>query len=262
MHHWQRAYEGPFTREYITAEIRFFLPAAKKLLQLDSDEWAEVDFESGAHYLELTQEKRSAVDVGYPGPHSVFLPYGSDRLFIDYAWLARSLYNLFIGTQVSDQNFKGTALEQAVHGGESTLPTKPLRAHDGPSRQIDAAFRINDRLIIIECRAVGRSIGFDRGDPEAIQYRVGKIDEALRDIDEKARWLSEHPTGRNYDISWCNVVISVAVTPFVEFIPSLDPYYWLENELPRVLTPRELKEALESDVFSRVAWNTVRLRRA
>ena len=260
LHHWQRAYEGPYTREYVIKEIGNFLPASQALLQLDPDEQKQVDIESGARFLELTEQIRPNMDLEYPGPHFIFLPYGKDRVFIDYAWLVRSLYNLFYEVEVSDQNFKGTALEEIVHRGDSELPTKALESHDGSKRQIDAAFRIDDRLIIVECRAVARSIGFDRGDPRAIQYRIEKINKALEDIDEKASWLSLHLVGKNYDLSWCNAIIPLAVSPFVEFIPSLDHYYWLHEELPRVLTPSELRVGLESGVFAAVSQNLVTVR--
>jgi len=41
------------------------------------------------------------------------------------------------------------------------------------------------------------------------------------------------------------------VTPFIEYTPSLDRYYWLNKELPRVMSPDELNEFLESDVLAK-----------
>ena len=255
--HWQMAYDAPLTRESINREINAFLPAAMELLELNEEERSQVDISEGIRYFELTEEKKASIDLEYPGPHHIFLPFGDDHLFIDYAWLVRSLYNLFWGTTTPDQNFKGLALEKMVSSGESTLPTTVLRAFDGSERQIDSSFRVDERLVIVECRANYRSIAFDRGDPHAVQLRIDIVNKILKDTDEKAQWLSKNPRGHNYDISWCNAVIAVGVTPFVEFIPSLTPYYWLEKDLPRVLTPRELVDALDSEVFSGISQNIV-----
>src|SRR5262249_45393480 len=125
------------------------------------------------------------IDVGYPGPHSVFLPCGQDYKFIDYAHLWRRLYHLFHQVTPSDQNFKGEALEIFTRGERSVLPSGELKAVDSTSRQIDAAFGIGELLVIAECRAVARSIAFDRGDPVALEKRRQVIETALNDIDEK-----------------------------------------------------------------------------
>jgi hypothetical protein len=182
-------------------------------------------------------------DLG--GPHSLFLPLNDDRFFIDYAWVQRVLYNLFFNIRVSDQNFKGDALEEIVHRRRSVLPTGPCLALNGESRQVDAAFEVGDSLVIVECRAVARSFGVDRGDVRAIQFRTELVDRTLNDIDEKARWLAANPVGTNYDVRKYKSIIPVGVTPFVEYMPSLDPFYWLNEKTPRVLTPFELKNALD-----------------
>ena len=85
-----------------------------------------------------------------------------------------------------------------------------------------------------------------RGDPEAIQFRIDRIDQALTEVGDKARWLSLNPVGKNYDVRGYKRIIPVVVTPFVEYIPSLNHRDWLDESLPRVLTPSELNEAMES----------------
>lgn len=115
--------------------------------------------------------------------------------------------------RIKDQNFKGAALERVVRFRKSILPTKPCKAR-GEMRQIDAAFDMGDRLIIVECRAVNWSIGFDREQPEAIRFRIDAMDRALDQIDEKARWLAAHPVGSNYEISHYREILPVVVSPF------------------------------------------------
>ena len=112
---------------------------------------------------------------------------------------------------------------------------------------------------MVECKAVGKSIGFDRGNPDAMRFRQDLIDGALSEADDKASWLSDHPIGINYDISSFKDILPIAVTPFVEYIPSTSTWYWLTDSLPRVLTPKELRDALEDGTLKSVDRNVFSL---
>jgi hypothetical protein len=252
VHFWQRAYEGPHTLDYLMNEIKAFLPLGIDALELGLSV-DEIDIARVFSFLKLSGQERGAIDLITAGPHSLFLPVGTTHAFIDYCWGFRLLYHMFYGVELPDQNFKGDALERLVHGGQSVLPLKECKSISDTVRQIDAAFKVGDTLVVIECRAVARSFGVDRGDPQALQYRRQKIEKALQDIDEKARWLSQNPVGTNYDIRRFARILPLAVTPFVEYMPSANSCYWLSETLPRVLTPRELSEALEGGVLDEVS---------
>ncbi|MBA7695387.1 hypothetical protein ES703_104013 [subsurface metagenome] len=181
-----------------------------------------------------------------------------NRLFIDYAWILRRLYDLFYGINISDQNFKGSALEVALRQKPSVLPYGRCKSNAGEKRQIDYACKVNDCLVIAECKAVSRSIAFDRGHPEAIQYRVEKVvNRCLAEADEKANWLIANPKGSNYDIANYKSILPVGISPFVEFIPSLASKYWIQEKTPRVLTPDEFKKLMKNFEIIESAWNLV-----
>lgn len=148
-------------------------------------------------------------------------------------------------------------MEELVHAGESVLPDGPCRLPDGVEREVDAALAVGKTLILAECRAFGRSFGIERGDPASIEFRNNKIRKALADADEKASRLAAAPVGRNYDLSAFDRIVPVAVTPFAEFIPSLDQHYWLTADIPRVLTPPELDDAIKAGVFGKELPNTL-----
>lgn len=255
--HWQHAYEGPLSRDKITDSCAAFLPQALMLLNLQPNYVNEEGLRQALTWLELSEAAQADIELGFAGPHSVLLPFGPDLLFIDFAWIERRLALLFHGVELPDQNFKGTALEVLVRGGGSVLPFGQCYATDGTSKQVDAAFRCNEILVIVECRAKGRSIGWERGDPSAVRMRLEFVEKALLDIDEKARWFVRHPVGTNYDVTWCKAIIPLAVTPFIEFMPSLEPRYWLRDGLPRVLTPQELKNILADGTLNTSLWNSV-----
>ena len=81
----------------------------------------------------------------------------------------------------------GDALEMAVRKGKSILPTKPCIANTGEECQIDYAVALGSHLVIAECKAVGTSIAFDRGDPQSIKYRTDNVIElSLSQVD---MWL-------------------------------------------------------------------------
>ena len=113
--------------------------------------------------------------MAYSGPHYPIQPVRTGKVFIDYAWMIRRLFDLFRYVSLPNHNFKGEALENAVNRGPSTLPTKPCKSLEGEQKQIDYAYAGSSYFIIVECKAVGMSIGFDRGDPTAIKFRIGNV---------------------------------------------------------------------------------------
>ena len=232
------------------------------MLGIEEGEISEDDLINAMKFWELNNNTRSRIDLVYAGPHSIFLPYGTDRLFIDYVWIIRRLYHLFLGVSLSDQNFKGAALEELVRDRENVLPVKSCVALDGSKKQIDASYALNNRLIIIECKAIGKSIGFSRGNPNSIRFRNQIVNNVLDQIDEKARWLAAHPIGTNYDISGFDFILPIGVTPFTEYIPSLSLRYWIAEYLPRVMTPNELKKSINNDEFIKTIYNIIPIQKS
>jgi hypothetical protein len=218
--YWQRAYDGPLPIGQVEERISALLPASADLLGVHGD-LSNVGISDVLRFLSLAT-RREHIDVSLGDPHAVFLPCGTESVFIDYAWIDSILYNLFFGVQLREQHFKGLVLESLVHQGKSALPTAACNSLSGESRQVDAAFEQDELLVITECRAVGRSFASERGDPAALAFRREKIDKALHDIDEKAKWLASHPIGHNYDIRKYRRILPIAITPFIEFIDSLD----------------------------------------
>lgn len=252
VHYWQRAYDGPYRRSFVEQDLKAFLKWGIRSLGLSASP-GEIDVGGALKLLELTVGKRALIDLAVPGPHSVLLPFNADRMFIDYAWCAPTLYNLFYGVKLEDQNFKGAALENLVRTRKCVLPEGPCKSLKGESRQIDASFAIGDTLAVVECRAIARSFGIDRGDPLALNFRRQKIDQLLTEADSKARWLGQNPVGANYDVRSFKRILPIAVSPFVEYLPSASDFYWLSPDVPRVLTPSELRELLGSAALGAIA---------
>lgn len=256
----QRAYEGPDNIKDIRDAILLLLPDACKTLGVDKATVASDEIQTALDFWTLDNSNRKAIDLSYSGPHYLLLPVQENRVLIDYAWILRRLHDLFFGISIPDQNFKGDALETLIRSAQSVLPTKPCKTDKGENRQIDYAVAYGSHLVIAECKAVGMSIAFDRGDPKAIKYRTNNVVErGLSEVDDKAKWLAAYPLGTNYDLSNYDYILPVVVSPFVEFIPSQDIRYWISRDVPRILTPKEFEKLLNDPVAIVNAFNRISL---
>jgi len=251
---WQRGYQGPSHRDLILDQLRSVLPEAKETLGIADK---EVCIDKGFSFWNLMDRDRDVIDLPYAGPHQIFLPYGTEAVFVDFAWVLRRMFDMFHGVKIGDQSFKGAILEAAL-GAKSFLPLKQCRAVNGTSKQIDFAVVVGSHLVIAECKAVAKAIAFDRGSPTAISFRTEKVVErSLSEVDEKARWLASNPIGRNYSLSGLRDIIPVGISPFTEYIPTLAFRYWIDQELPRVMTPLEFRDFIGDTTKLDVAQNRV-----
>jgi hypothetical protein len=258
--YYYKAYEGPFEKAKFIKDLQPYFESAVDYYQLDINSLNEEKIDLAIKFWELNEENISDIDIFFQSFHKIFIPYNEKRFFIDYAWIYRRFYDLFIGIGLDDENFKGDKLEDIVQKEDQPLPKKQCYAYNSSSKQIDASFHIDDLLIIAECKAIGESFGLERGDFAALDFRKQKIDSAIKQVDEKAIWLSENITGRNYDVSQFKRIIPVVITPFTEFIPSREFKYWLTETIPRILTPFEYKSMIEDQKFSHVKYNVVKIK--
>ena len=257
----QRAYEL-CTVGFIQNEIIKALPEALKVLGIDEASVSAKDIQKAIGFWSLSETHRKNIDLSYSGPHFIFLPVQKGKVFVDYAWITRRLYDLFLGINIPDQNFKGNALEKMVRKSKSLLPNAALKNKFGQERQIDYATAVGSTLVIVECKAVGRSIAFERGEPIAIKYRTDNVVErALHQVDDKAQWLLRYPVGSNYDVTGFDYILPIAVSPFVEFIPSQKSRYWISKDIPRVLTPVEFEKTLNNVPAIENSFNRVSIKK-
>jgi hypothetical protein len=251
---WQRAYEGPAKRQDLIGYINSLINLGLGQLSLPIRA-SDVNVDGVFNFLSLTAEHRENMQIRVPGQHAVFLPCGSERFFVDFAWIRHRLLRLFDDVQVEDQNFKGEALEVYVRGGQSELPVRRCKGLDGTSCQIDAAFACGEVLVIGECKSKRRHLGLENGSMEATEGHRQFLQNVLSEVDRRAVWLAHHPTGTNFDISGYRWIFPVGITPFVEFIWSSNPNLWIRGPIPRILTPTELRDFLNGPSAAAVLAN-------
>jgi len=257
--HWNMGMDEGISRQQVLEKARMFSGQVARDLHVDPV--ATETLEPAFDYMTLTEAKRASIEPLLAGPTFPIVPVGQTFL-IDYAWHLRWLETLFFDVHVDDQNFKGDALESLVTQQlGNVLPQGACRALDGSSKQIDASILADSLLVIVECKALGRSLGYTRGSRKAIAFRQRKIDEALAEVTDKANWLAARPVGKNYRLDEnIKSICSIVVTPFVEFIPSTDTKYWIRDEVARVLTPAETVELARNGGFKDVSLNLVTIK--
>lgn len=228
-------------------------------IQLEHD---ESEINKAITFLTLNDENRKEIHVDTLGPLKLFVP-GTETgsIFIDHSLIGEFLYNLFHGISLTDRKFKGQLLEDAVKFESPYLPITESKGLDGTSKQVDFSVVRGDTLILAECKAVARSFGVFGGQSKAIEHRNRNvIDKGINDIESKIQWFLAHPKGTNYDITHLKYIVGLVVSPFTEFIYSLQDKYWLNDELPRVLNLMEFKNLLQSDMRKVIKKNIISLK--
>lgn len=219
------------------------------------------EIEKAIEFLSLTETSRKTIFLDSFGPLKVFLPaHKEDQVLVDHSVIGEILFNLFAGLPLKDRNFKGELLERALKVIPSYLPTTECKGLDGSSKQVDYSISKEDILVLAECKAVARSFGVFGGQATALEHRLRNvIHKGLDDVDAKVQWFIKHPKGTNYDLSKFKYIVGVAISPFPEFMPSRDDRYWLNDNLPRVLTISEFESFIAADLHGTIKKNLILL---
>lgn len=239
-----RGYQGPFLETEILEEIEYYKELAYLNLNLDEEEIIKVNIQDGYSFLKLQNTK--IIDLLFTAPVKLFIPVSSDRIIIDFSKVNSILDDLMFGIKISDENFKGDLFELITGNRKSALPTSQCYAENGTSKQIDFAFGLGETLLICEYKLKENSIGYYKGQYEAIKTRERDVViKSITEIDEKANWLCENPTGKNYDISAFKNILPVGISAFKEFIHTRTKTYWITDNIPRVITIEELESLIQ-----------------
>lgn len=203
-------------------------------------------------YLTYTETDYENLSLWTRGPERLFIPFKKNRYWVNYESFNNILYSMFHGLGIME-DFKGPALERFLRKRLSRIPGvnewefhKRLIYSDTKKREIDYSFVFKDILFVCECKAVNRSVDFERGKGKALEFRKQRLQGGLEQVDDLVDWLSTHKTGRNYKIpDSVNIICPIVVSPFTEYVWSRDPELWLTDDIPRILTPDEVQGFLK-----------------
>ncbi len=189
--------------------------------------------------LTLSQEKRRGSGFWSLGPRYPFVHY-ADGILVDLQGLPVLLRNAFFGIRL-DGGPKGTEFEDffreySKREGLDLLPERTLKARSGKSREVDAAFRCKDSLILCECRAMETPLDLEISRPKSLNARIDDLTDKVEQARTLTEFVRDNISGENYDFSWASSIEYLVVSPFVEWVWSRDPSLWLDVTTPRILS--------------------------
>jgi len=230
-------YEGTrFARKILGSKVKVSLEEIKKVI----------------NYLTYIKTDYEKLSLWTRGPEKLFILFKKNRYCVNYEALNNILYSMFHGLRITE-GFKGVILEKFLRKKLSKIPSvhqwkfhKKLIYSDTEKREIDYSFIFRDILFMCECKAMNRSVDYERGKRKALEFRKEKLQKALKKNDDRADWLSRHKKGRNYNIPRSvNIICPIVISPFLEYIWSKDSELWLTDDTPRILTPDEMEEFIK-----------------
>lgn len=208
--------------------------------------------------LTLDPTDRDKISLTTRGPRPLIFPCGSDRFILDYAAVLPILMTQthFLKAQIDKKGvlFERHLMEMLEHKGlKLWVCHKELRHFDGTSREIDISFFHKGILFIAELKCITRSLAFERGDIEALEFRRRKLQAAVEKVDECADWLSTRREGTNYKIpDETYAIVPFVVSPFTEYVWATDQRLWLTDEVPRICLPSEVEHLVDAEALNEV----------
>lgn len=229
--------------EELVAEIRRRLPLFSEKVNVGPDQISSI-----LDRLTLTPERQSSIGLWSGGPRYLFIPFGFGDV-LDLHSMPELLANLFVGLEYP-QDRRGPAFEevfrQALLARGFGVDSKELHALDEGVKELDAGVRIGSELFLFECVSIARPLDYEIGRPATILTRNRRLDGKVMQVLDLARFLREHPKGRNYDFSGVSRFVPFVVSPFEEWIwDTFDRLWEADPAVPRILSANEAIDMLE-----------------
>ncbi len=198
-------------------------------------------------FLSLGEVGQRNIGLWSGGKRPIFIP-SMHGLMIDLAAIMPFLQTLFFGVpkvqQIGGRSFENSVRAALRQRGLEVCLQGPLRWSKGDPREVDAAVRIEDRLILIECVSYELPIDYDVGKPSVFENRKKFIQQKIDQARTLAERVRDEPKGTNFDVAWAKSVDWRVVSPFVEFAWHVNDPLIDQEGLPRTLQIGELLENL------------------
>lgn len=198
---------------------------------------------AGFDFLLLTPTASTLIGLWSGGKRPLLLPI-HDGLMIDTTAIVPILVNLFVGVRET-AGTKGDVFEECARAmlraaGISIVFNGEIVFDDGTQREIDAAVRVGDRLVLVECFSFEKPLDYELAKPGIFQSRIARISEKIMQARTLAEAIARTPKGTNFDFSWAEAIEWRLATPSVEFAWELGDNQFDAVGVPRVLQISEL----------------------
>jgi hypothetical protein len=197
-------------------------------------------------FISLSEAAQKHIGLWSGGKRPILIP-SMGKLMIDLAAIMPALQTLFFGVRKASgggESFEN-AVRNAIKARNLDLCLQgQIRWESGNPREVDAAVRIGDRLVLIECFSYELPLDFEVGKPSVFDKRKEFIFEKVDQARTLAERVAKDPKGKNFDVSWAKSIEWRVVSPFIEFAWQIDEPLYDDAGLPRVLQVHELLDHL------------------
>lgn len=200
----------------------------------------------------LTPELQKKISPWSGGPRPIVIPF-DNSFVIDVVGNLEFLARMFTGVE-DDGSIRGGIFETTVRSSimasvDDHFEWGPRKIYENGALvdEIDLMLRRKNKVYVCECFSMWRPLDFEIGNEKTISTRMDQVNKKIDQAMETCRYLSNHRKGSNYDYTDVAEFIPIVVSPFVEWLPSTAPRYWISEARPRVMSVDELVDYFETE---------------
>lgn len=198
--------------------------------------------------LTLREENRN-IALWSQGPYHIAIK-DSTSCIVDYVNIILFALHILYGKIFKDESkgdkFHDTIAAALEKNGFELEVDKACESFCEGMRKPDIVVSLeNNVIVIIECVSYERPLDFEYGNKEKIGKRQKWLESKLEQARTAKVFLERNAVGKNYNYGCAKRFEYLVASPFVEWVWSLSPEYWVNGEIPRILSPFEVVEALK-----------------
>lgn len=216
----------------------------------DTVDFDPAEVRAAFEFLLLDVKNAALIGLWSGGKRPLLLPV-HNGLLIDAAAFLPILTNLFFGVREPSGEkgfiFEDSARSMLRAAGLDIVFAGEITLADGSKREIDAAIRIGDRLILVECFSFEKPVDYELAKPGIFAKRIERVAAKVEQARSLAEVVAASPKGTNFDFSWAVAIDWRLATPSVEFAWKLDKKLFDADGVPRVLQLSELSRFLTDE---------------
>jgi hypothetical protein len=206
-------------------------------------------------FICLSEAAQKNIGLWSGGKRPILIP-SMGALMIDLAAIIPVLQTIFFGLRKArggGESFENSVRNAIRARGLDLYFQGPLKWQSGNPREVDAAVRIGDRLVLIECFSYEMPLDYEVGKPSVFDKRKAFILDKADQARTLAERIEKEPKGTNFDVTWAKSIEWRVVSPFVEFAWQIDEPLYDDAGMPRILQVRELLDYLTDEVVPTVS---------
>jgi hypothetical protein len=202
------------------------------------------------NFLTLNSINQKRIGLWSRGPRFPLVSFEENGWFIDFYGMYELFHNLYFGVRdnshvrgiLFEENLRNSLLERGVK-----LEQRNFKFLDQSKAEADAVFFKGKDLILVDCLSVWRPLDFEISRPKTVIHRNAEISNKIQYAKARGEKVARNLVGLNYDFSRASRVLTLVVTPFVEWLWNETDELWLSSGTPRVMQANEFLEWVGED---------------